>query len=50
MNLYSLHRNKEHWKDPHTFRPERFIRNGVVVQVTYNHLQSTIFVITFQKQ
>lgn len=36
MNLYSLHRNKEHWGDPHTFRPERFIRNGVVFQVKYH--------------
>ena len=33
MNLYSLHRNKDHWGDPHTFRPERFIKNGLVVQV-----------------
>lgn len=31
MNLYSLHRNKEHWEDPECFRPERFISNGVVV-------------------
>lgn len=23
--LYSLHMDEEYWKDPHTFRPERFI-------------------------
>ena len=34
MNLYSLHRNKEHWEDPECFRPERFISNGVVVNVS----------------
>lgn len=24
-NLYSVHMDPEYWKDPHTFRPERFI-------------------------
>jgi len=30
MNLYSLHRNKEHWGDPDNFRPERFLQDGKV--------------------
>nr|APH81378.1 cytochrome P450 CYP3038A1 [Tigriopus kingsejongensis] len=25
INLYSLHRNQEHWGDPDSFRPDRFI-------------------------
>ena len=33
MNLYSLHRKKEIWIDPENFRPERFLRDGAVVQV-----------------
>ena len=32
MNLYSLHRNKEHWGDPDKFRPDRFLQNGKVCQ------------------
>ena len=31
VNLYSLHRNKEHWGDPDNFRPDRFIKEGKVV-------------------
>ena len=33
INLYSLHRKKEVWIDPENFRPERFLRDGAVVQV-----------------
>lgn len=25
VSLYSLHMDDEYWRDPHTFRPERFI-------------------------
>jgi len=25
MNLYAMHRNSEHWTEPHKFRPERFL-------------------------
>jgi len=25
MNLYAMHRNSEHWVEPHKFRPERFL-------------------------
>ena len=33
INLYSLHRKKEVWIDPENFRPDRFLRDGAVVQV-----------------
>ena len=33
INLYSLHRKKEIWIDPENFRPERFLKDGAVVQV-----------------
>ena len=36
MNLYSLHRNNQHWSHPHQFKPERFIRDGAVVHVRIN--------------
>ena len=34
MNLYSLHRQSNHWSDPETFRPERFLsEDGSKVKV-----------------
>ena len=33
VHLYSLHHNLHHWGDPHTFRPERFLTDGRLVQV-----------------
>merc|ERR1711994_1006987 len=30
MNLYGLHHDKEHWKDPDNYRPDRFIENGTL--------------------
>ncbi|OXA50569.1 Methyl farnesoate epoxidase [Folsomia candida] len=32
INTWGIHRNKDHWGDPDTFRPERFLdKNGKVV-------------------
>lgn len=32
VNLYSVHMDEEHWGDPHSFRPERFLdSDGAVV-------------------
>ena len=36
MNLYALHRNKEHWGDPHVFRPDRFISDGKIINVSFD--------------
>ena len=33
MNLYSLHRNTQHWTDPQAFKPERFIKDGTLLAV-----------------
>ena len=33
VSLYGLHRNLQHWGDPDTFRPERFLLDGKVIQV-----------------
>merc|ERR1719167_366706 len=32
MNLYAMHRHKDHWGDPDNFRPERFLKDGKFVQ------------------
>jgi len=31
VHLYSLHRNKQHWSEPHSFKPERFIKDGQLI-------------------
>ncbi|XP_055686472.1 probable cytochrome P450 305a1 isoform X1 [Lutzomyia longipalpis] len=30
INLHSVHMDEEHWGDPHTFRPERFLSGGKI--------------------
>nr|QTM97413.1 Cytochrome P450 [Sitophilus oryzae] len=40
INIYSVHHDKEYWKDPETFRPERFLDSQ-------GNLQNTERVLTF---
>lgn len=36
MNFYSLHYDKEFWKDPQVFRPERHLdSNGKLIKTDY---------------
>lgn len=32
LNIHSIHHDEQHWRDPHVFRPERFLNARGKVQ------------------
>lgn len=43
-NLYSIYNDKDYWKDPETFRPERFLtENGEIDQSKSERIMNTVF-------